>query len=143
MNFNFTLSWVKLAVLVLIVGLVWLLSSIQPLITPSFPSPQVTIANPSPCLLVDGKLTSLENLEEGTPQYICGDMTTDTSPINLTLLIYPSDNYLKSVYVTSDDFKQGTLTFIIDPPLPPGKYRALIMYARTAFADLYFDVQEK
>jgi len=143
MNFNSALSWVKLALFVLIVGLIWLLYSVQPLITPSFPSPQVTIENPSPCLLVDGKQISLENFKEGTSQYICGDMTTDTSPINLTLLIYPSDSYLKSVYVTSADFKQGTVIFMIDRPLPPGKYRALIMYARTAFADIYFDVKEK
>jgi hypothetical protein len=93
--------------------------------------------------MVDGKPVSVDNFEEGTAQYICGDMVTDTSPVDLTLLIYPSDIYLKSEYVTSSDFEQGAIIFIIDPPLPPGKYRALIMYARTTFADIYFDVKEK
>ena len=101
---------------------------------PSFPFPQVTIDNATPCLLVDKKPVSVDNFEEGTPQYICGDMVTDTSPVDLTLLIYTSDIYLKSKYVTSSDFEQGDIIFTTDPPLSPGKYRALIMYARTTFA---------
>jgi hypothetical protein len=95
------------------------------------------------CLIEDGKRISVENFEEGTPQYICGEMTTDTSPVNLTLLIYPSDFFLKPVYVTSAHLKHGLISFSIEPPLPPGKYRALVKWARTAFADIYFDVNEK
>lgn len=135
--------WVKFVLFGLIAGLFWLLYSIRLLIRPHFPSPQVTIENATPCLIEDGKRISVENFDEGMPQYICGEMTTDTSPVNLTLLIYPSDIFIKSVYATSGNFTQGAISFSIDPPWPPGKYRALVMYARTTFADVYFDVNEK
>jgi len=123
--------------------MVFLVYTLIPLIGTDLPSPQVTIDNATPCLIEDGKRISVENFEEGTSQYICGEMTTDTSPVHLTLLIQPPDNVLKSVYATSAHLRQGTISFQIEPSLPPGKYRARIMYARTTFADIYFDVNEK
>ena len=135
--------WVKLLVFSVWAAVVWLIYSIIPSIGTRLPSPQVTIENATPCLIEDGKRISVENFEEGTSQYICGEMTTDTSPVNLTLLIYPSDIFIKSLYATSANFTQGAISFSINPPLPSGKYRALVMYARTTFADIYFDVNQK
>jgi hypothetical protein len=143
MKLDFDNFWVKLIFFAIFAAVVLLVYNLIPLIGKDLPSPQVTIDNPTPCLIEDGKQISVENFDEGTSQYICGEMTTDISPVNLTLLIYPSDIFIKSVYATSANFTQGTISFSIDSPLPPGKYRALVMYARTTFADIYFGVNEK
>ena len=143
MKLNFDNFWVKLVFFSIGVIVVWLIYTLIPLIAIDLPSPQVTIDNAGPCLIEDGRRVSVENFEEGTAQYICGEMTTDTSPVNLTLSIYPSDITIKSIYITSAELRQGSIYFPIEPPLPPGKYRALVMHARTAFADIYFQVKEK
>lgn len=137
---NFWTKLVFFGVGAAIVGLIYILI---PLIGTNLPSPKITIDNATPCLIQDGKRIYVENFEAGTPQYICGEMTTDTSLVNLTLLIYPSDIFIKATYVTSANLKQGAISFLIEPPLLPGKYRALVQWARTTYVDIYFDVNGK
>ena len=135
--------WVKLILFGLAAGIILLLIGLIPLLGTKPVSPKVTIQNATPCLIQGGEQLSVEDFDTGTPQFICGDMTTDTSPVNLTLVIHPADNVWTSVYVIEDDFWQGAISFSINPPLPPGEYRALVMHARTTFADIYFDVHEE
>jgi hypothetical protein len=141
MKLNLDNFWLKLILFSIGAAIVWLIYTLIPLIGVNLPPPQITIKEATPCLVEDTKRISVEHLEEDKAQYICGEMITDTSPVSLTLLIYQFDNYEKSVYATSGSFTSGLISFAIENPLPTGKYRALIMYARTAFADIYFEVE--
>jgi hypothetical protein len=143
MKLDFDNFWIKLLFFAIFAAVVLSVYNLIPLIGKDLPSPQVTINNATPCLIQGGKQISVQDFDEGTSQYICGEMTTDTSPVRLTLLIQPPDNVWKSIYATSAHLRQGTISFQIEPSLPPGKYRARIMYARTTFADIYFGVNEK
>jgi hypothetical protein len=57
----------------------------------------------------------------------------------LELRVFTSDKK-KQVYVRGGTFMPGRISFIIDPPLPLGKYWAKIVWARPALADFEFEV---
>lgn len=143
MKLNINDFWVKLIFFSVGAVILWLMYILFPLIGTDLPTPKITINDVTPCLIKDGKRFSVKNLEEGSKQFICGDLTTDTSSVRLTLLIYSSDNFMKPVYVEASHLQQGEINFSIDPPLSSGKYRALVTWGRKAFADIYFDVKEK
>jgi len=101
---------------------------------------QVALQNISPCLEPDWKRT--EKLIEGEPEWICADMKTNWTSINLDLLIFNE----AGDYVYSDDapFSSGSIAWTIYPPLPPGKYTARITGFRgPKYADFEFEVVKK
>lgn len=106
--------------------------------TPSIPD--FTFENVGPCLGSSQK--TVERFKEGDQQYICADMKTNESTVYLELHVFTSDKK-KQVYVRGVAFTSGPISYIIYPPLPPGKYWAYISWARPALVDFEFEVVEK
>ncbi|MBL0346935.1 hypothetical protein [Candidatus Villigracilis affinis] len=103
--------------------------------------PKVTLQNISPCLEPDWK--RVEKLTEGEPQWICADMKTDWLSIDLGLKIFHSEDG-KYVYSDYSEVSSGLITFIIYPPLPPGKYGARITGFRgPTYVNFEFEVVKK
>ena len=104
--------------------------------------PELKFENVGPCL--DTGQDIIERFEVGTHQYICGDMETSEYPVYLELHVLTIDKN-KQVYVRNSTFSTKSISFIIDPPLPPGKYRAMITWVRGrhVFVDFEFEVIDK
>jgi hypothetical protein len=104
--------------------------------------PKVTLQNISPCLESDWK--RMEKLTEGEPQWICADMKTNISSIDLGLYIFQSEDR-KYVYSDYSECSSGLVAWIIYPSLPSGKYWAEITGIRgdPTYANFEFEVVEK
>lgn len=102
--------------------------------------PNFTFNNVGPCLEISRDL--VERFKVGDQQYICADMKTNASPVYLELHVFTSENN-DQVYVDGSTFASGPISYIIYPPLPPGKYWAKITWSRPALVDFEFEVVEK
>jgi hypothetical protein len=108
------------------------------------PKSQIVISNMHPCLPQDNAWISIDGFGAHGTKYICADMQTDHPPAELTLIIEPiNDPFRGYAYDASFDFKEGSVSFLIRDKLPPGVYRARILYARDTLANINFDVSEK
>ncbi len=103
-------------------------------------TPEFTFHNAGPCLGPGQNL--MKGFVEGEPQYICADMVTNESTVNLELHVFKSENK-DQVYVDGETFASGPISFAISPPLPPGKYWAKITWSRPALTDFEFEVIRK
>jgi len=122
---------------ILFVGIVFKIAS-------NIPKPQIVISNMHPCLHQDNTWISIDGFNAHGEKYICADMKTDHPPAELTLIIEPiNDPFRGYAYDASFDFKEGFISFLIRDKLPPGVYRARILYARDTLANINFDVNEK
>jgi hypothetical protein len=137
-------TWVRLLLFTLAAGVVWVLLYVMPLLGIDLPSPEIDVQNMRPCLVENKNIVFVENFIEGTSQFVCSDVTTDMPPVHLTLIVEPVENFPPGPeFVGSEQVENGFTYFEVDPPLPVGKYRARILYARTTYADIYFEVQEE
>ena len=102
---------------------------------------QVALQNMSPCLEPDWK--RVEKLTEEDPQWICADLKTDQSSIDLGIKVSNKEDR-NQVYSDYAPFSSGSIAWIIYPPLPPGKYEARITGFRgPTYANFDFQVAEK
>lgn len=99
--------------------------------------PEFKFENVGACLETSQNI--VEQFVVGNHQYVCADMETNVSPVYLELRVFTSDKK-KQVYVRGGTFASGSISFIIDPPLPPGRYWAKIVWARPALTDFEFEV---
>jgi hypothetical protein len=98
MKLSFGTFWGKVILLALGALLLWLiyilfLTKTTLLNDVDLPSPKVLIENATPCLSEGGKQISVKDFEKDKAQIICGEISTDTSPIYLTLVIQPSTEF--------------------------------------------------
>ena len=101
--------------------------------------PKFSFDNVGPCLGNGQNL--VERFEVGDEQYICADMETNEPNVYLELHIFTNENK-NQVYIDGGTFTSGAISFIIYPPLPPGKYWAYISWSRPALVDFNFEVAE-
>lgn len=102
--------------------------------------PEFTFENLGPCLEPSGDI--VERFKVGDQQYICADLKTGKLNVFLELYVFTSDKK-KQVYVGGGTFKSGPISFIIYPPLPPGRYWAKIVWSRPALIDFQFEVLDR
>jgi hypothetical protein len=101
---------------------------------------RVSIHNISPCLEPDWR--RVEKLSEEDAQWICADVISDSTLIDLDLYIDNRENG-SSVYFDTETFSSGSIAWIIYPPIPPGKYNAKITGLRgPIYASFEFEVVE-
>lgn len=102
--------------------------------------PEFIFDNVGPCLESGQDL--VESFEAGDQQYICANMKTNEPTVYLELHVFTSEKKTQ-VYVDGGTFTSGAISFVIYPPLPPGKYWAYISWSRPALVDFEFEVIEK
>lgn len=103
-------------------------------------APEFAFDNVGPCLGLSRDL--VERFEVGDKQYICAEMKTNEPAVYLELRVFTGDKK-RQVYVDGDTFAPGSISFTINPPLPPGKYWAKITWSRPALVDFEFEVVEE
>jgi hypothetical protein len=142
---NMRMMWIQLLLAILIILFIfWFKNYLSPNIGYKLPEPQYTVENATACIMQDDKMIPVNIFSPSHAQFICGDLETDIEPIRLELIIYHAENTIGwgSVCSMAGQLESGSFLFIIDTPLPPGNYRALIQYARDSAAQIYFTVSE-
>jgi len=104
--------------------------------------PQIIVINTKPCLYENKTWVFVDEFKINDIKYICADIETDRSRISLTLIVELSDNYWKS-YAYESNSTSGFISVLIRDHLPPGTYRARILYARDTLDYTEFSVIEK
>jgi len=80
----------------------------------------------------------------GDKKYICADVETNKYPETLTLIVESVNNYRDAyAYESPLTIERNQITFYITNNLPPGKYRARILYARDTLAYILFSVGQE
>jgi len=115
-----------------------------PALAPASSFPEINVQSVTPCQIKNGNIIPIESFMAHASQLMCGKVSTNESPIYLTLLITNSENSVgRPEYIDEQQVENSTIYFELDPPLPAGRYNATIMYARRTLAEFYFEVEEE
>jgi hypothetical protein len=103
-------------------------------------TPQITIDDFTLCEPSDSGWIPVSEFEGNSQQYFCAQMTSDVSPVRLTLLIQKQGHVFSLEYSDADEFVEGLIIFEVKPSLSPGQYIARIVYARRTLGKIEFNV---
>lgn len=135
----------KKAWIILIVGNSLVLLCVFLLVLTNRPiTPKISILKIQPCSQEDNKFIDVNDFKVDDLKYICAEVETDTYPETLTLIVEPlNDLFDAHAYEAHLYAKKTNISFFIYDELPPGIYRARILYARNTLSSVQFNVIQK
>src|SRR5690349_17519601 len=135
------LSILQILIIIIVAGLLFFTKN-NPSRKHERSSENITISNSRPCLQKGNSLENVNHFASQDDQFICAEINSSFYPIRLTLIIQKEEVVYSPTYTDAKEFTEEGILFHITPPLPAGKYKVRILYARDTLSEIFLEVKE-